>query len=147
MADAELEELSQELLYRLRLDLTPQQGFEAFEHQQLLAVRFHRAARINGPGMSEAKGWMRFFKEHFPRGDQYAELLWVRWRIALLKDAYPGPGVAISHGQAHGHWHVVNPGGLSRCAHSGGTSRGGVGRPGSIPQSPDSSPPEAFQKK
>src|SRR5439155_10627393 len=36
----------------------------------------------------------------------------VRWRIALLKDAYPGPGVAISHGQAHGHWRVVNPGGL-----------------------------------
>ena len=112
MADAELEELRQELLYRLRRDLTPQQGFEAFECHQLLAVRFHRAARMNGPGMSEAKGWMRFFKEHFPRGDQYAELLWVRWRIALLKDAYPGPGVAISHGQAHGHWHVVNPGGL-----------------------------------
>jgi len=62
--------------------------------------------------MSEAKGWMRFFKEHFPRGDKYAELLWGRWRIALLKDAYPGPGVAISHGQAHGHWQVVNPGGL-----------------------------------
>jgi hypothetical protein len=112
VADAELDELRQELLYRLRLDLTPQQGFEAFECHQLLAVRFHRAARINGPGVSEAKGWMRFFKEHFPRGDQYAGLLWVRWRIALLKDAYPGPGVAISHGQAHGHWHVVDPGGL-----------------------------------
>lgn len=36
----------------------------------------------------------------------------MRWRIALLKDAYPGPGVAISYGQADGHWHVVNPGGL-----------------------------------
>jgi hypothetical protein len=87
----ELEELRQELLYRLRRDLTPQQGFEAFECHQLLAVRFHRAARINGPGINEAKGWMRFFKEHFPRRDQYAELLRVRWCIELLKDAYPGP--------------------------------------------------------
>ena len=67
---------------------------------------YQRAWHERGEGLE------RFFKEHFPRGDQYAGLLWVRWRIALSKDAYPGPGVAISHGQAHGHWHVVNPGGL-----------------------------------
>ena len=70
MADAELEELRQELLYRLRRDLTQQQGFEAFECHQLLAVRFHRAARTNGPGMSEAKGWMRFFKVDLPSPPQ-----------------------------------------------------------------------------
>jgi hypothetical protein len=39
LADAELEELRQELLYRLRRDLTPHQGFEAFECDQLASSR------------------------------------------------------------------------------------------------------------
>jgi hypothetical protein len=110
MADVELEELREELLHELRRELTPQQGFEALECHQLLTVRFHRVSRINAPAAGERKGWHQFFHEHFPRGKEHAELLWVRWRNALLKDAYPGPGVAISHGQAHGHWQLTGAG-------------------------------------
>jgi hypothetical protein len=110
MADAELAKLREDLLHELRRDLTPQQGFHALECHQLLTVRFHRASRINAPATGERKGWHQFFSEHFPRGNEHAELLWVRWRNALVKDAYPGPGIAISHGQAHAHWQVSGAG-------------------------------------
>jgi hypothetical protein len=111
-AVAELDELREELLLGLRRNLTPEQGFEAFQQHQLLTIRFHRASRINAPAAGERNGWRQFFNEHFPRGDEHALLLWERWRNALVKDEYPGPGVAISHGQPFGHWRVVNPGGI-----------------------------------
>jgi hypothetical protein len=110
--DSDLPGLREGLLHGLRVDLGPTQGHEAFERHQLLAIRFHRAARLNAPGEGEQRSWMRYFDEHFPRGAEHAELLWVRWRIALVKDEYPGPGVAISHGQPHAHWQMVEPGGL-----------------------------------
>jgi hypothetical protein len=58
------------------------------------------------------RGWMQYFSEHFPRGDEHAERLWIRWRVAQLKDEYPGHGVAVSHGQPHGHWQMIEPWGL-----------------------------------
>ena len=111
MADRELGELREELLLGLRRDL-PEQGFEAFQRHQLLTIRFHRASRVNAPAAGERNGWRQFFREHFPRGDSQALLLWERWRNALVKDEYPGPGVAISHGQPHGHWRIVSSGAL-----------------------------------
>lgn len=110
--DPDLAHLKAGLLRGLRVDLAPDHGQDAFERHQLLAIRFHRVARLNAPDETEKRGWMRYFGEHFPHGDEHAELLWVRWRIALVKDEYPGPGVAISHDQPHAHWKMVEPGGL-----------------------------------
>jgi hypothetical protein len=111
--DPDLAEMRAGLLSGLRVDLGPDQGRDAFERHQLLAIRFHRAARLNAPREGERAGWRLYFREHFPRGDdKEAKLLWDRWRCALIKDEYPGPGVAISHGQPHAHWKVVEPGGL-----------------------------------
>jgi len=108
--DEQLADLKAALLVGLRVGLQPDQGYQAFERHQLLAIRFHRAARTNATGVSERRGWCQYFEEHFPRGDEYAVLLWERWRNALLKDEYPGPGVVISHGQPHAHWQLVDPG-------------------------------------
>jgi hypothetical protein len=108
--DEQVADLKAALLVGLRVALQPDQGYQAFERHQLLAIRFHRAARTNATGVSERKGWCQYFEEHFPRGDEYAVLLWERWRNALLKDEYPGPGVVISHGQRHAHWQLVDPG-------------------------------------
>ena len=53
--------------------------------------------------------WSAFFREHFPRGDEHAELLWHQWRTPLLKDEHPGPGVALSHGSPDAHWQITFP--------------------------------------
>jgi hypothetical protein len=87
--DEQVADLKAALLVGLRVALQPDQGYQAFERHQLLAIRFHRAARTNATGVSERRGWCQYFEEHFPRGDEYAVLLWERWRNALLKDEYP----------------------------------------------------------
>lgn len=108
-ADSELADLRSALVRGLDVTLTPEQGYEAFERHQLLAIRFHRAARLNAPELTERQGWLRYFEEHFPRGRAHAQLLWQEWRGRLVKDEFPGQGVAVSHGQPHAHWKVVEP--------------------------------------
>jgi hypothetical protein len=84
---------------------------EPFERHQLLAIRFHRASRLNGRASeSETATWVRYFAEHFPHGYEHARLLWREWRKPLLKDETPGAGVAISHGQPHMHWRMTSHG-------------------------------------
>jgi hypothetical protein len=109
--DQDLVGIRSSLLGGLRVKLTPQQGVEAFERHQLLAIRFHRAARLNGrAGDCEGQGWSRYFAEHFPRGDTQARLLWSEWRVPLLKDETPGKGIAITHGQPQTHWKMTDRG-------------------------------------
>lgn len=99
------------LLDDLRTRLTPEQGVEAFARHQLLAIRFHRAARLNQRSSDgEGEGWQRYFVDHFPRGAQHARLLWAEWRVPLLKDETPGLGVAITHGQPQAHWLMTSGG-------------------------------------
>lgn len=105
MDDQDLAGIRNSLIGGLRVELTPEQGVEAFERHQLLAIRFHRAARLNDRARDRGgQGWCRYFAEHFPRGDTHAELLWDQWRVPLLKDETPGIGVAIAHGQPETHW-------------------------------------------
>jgi len=107
----ELEAIKQALLEGLRIPLTPAQGVEAFARHQLLAIRFHRAARLNQRSSDrEGQGWCRFFREHFPRGDAHAPLLWGEWRVPLLKDETPGAGIVITHGQGWFHWQMTDVG-------------------------------------
>jgi hypothetical protein len=107
----DLDELRESLLRDLGVKLRPEQGDVAFERHQLLAVRFHRASRLNGrAGEGEGASWRRYFDEHFPRGAQHAKLLWREWRVPLLKDETPGQGVAISHGQPEHHWRMTSHG-------------------------------------
>jgi hypothetical protein len=87
-------------------------GYAAFERHQLLAIRFHRAARLNAPSEGERAGWRTYFREHFPRGDEHAVRLWEDWRCQLVKDELPGKRVAVSHGQPHGHWRIDSKGRL-----------------------------------
>jgi hypothetical protein len=109
----ELDELRASLVRDLGVQLTPEQDDAAFERHQLLAIRFHRAARLNGhAGEGEGATWVRYFAEHFPRGYEHARLLWRAWRVPLLKDETPGAGVAISHGQPHMHWRMTASHGL-----------------------------------
>lgn len=112
MASSTLENLRETLLRGLRVELGPDQGFEAFERHLLLASRFHHAAKLNAPEQGERAAWRQYFGEHFPRGEEHALLLWESWRNTLLKEETPGSGVLISHGQPHGHWRVFDPGGL-----------------------------------
>jgi hypothetical protein len=102
----ELQTLREALLDGLRVELGPDDGRQAFERHQLLAIRFHRAARLNvaGTKTGEQRGWCQYFEEHFPRGGEHGELLFTRWRTTLLKDEMPGRGVLITHGQAEVHW-------------------------------------------
>jgi hypothetical protein len=97
---------------KLRPQLTPEQGYEAFQHHQLLTIRFVRAALTNAVGRDVGlrASWCTFFAEHFPRGDEHAVRLWDYWRTTLCKDEMPGSGVVVSHGQPHGHWKLVDPG-------------------------------------
>jgi hypothetical protein len=107
----QLDALRDQLLAGLREELGPQDKIRAFERHQLLAIRFQRVARLNSPAKDDdGDGWRRYFREHFPRGDAHAHLLWHDWRTALLKDDAPGPGVAITHGQLGPHWTFVHPG-------------------------------------
>jgi hypothetical protein len=109
----DLEQLRRALLRGRPTGLRPDDGDEAFERHQLLAIRFHRAARLNGrASLGEGAEWRLYFAEHFPREDEYADLLWNEWRVALLKDETPGKGVAITHCQPHAHWKTVQPGKL-----------------------------------
>jgi hypothetical protein len=107
----DLVELRASLLRDLGVNLLPEQGDVAFERHQLLAVRFHRASRLNGRA-SEGEGvtWRRYFDEHLVRGAQHADLLWREWRKPLLKDETPGQGIAISHGQPLLHWKMSSHG-------------------------------------
>ena len=113
MEDSQLQELRAALLDGLREHLDPGEGERAFERHQLLAIRFHRVARLNQPWEKkyEGRGWIRFFTEHFPRGDGHAELLWTDWRVTLLKDDSTGPGVSVTHGQPDAHWQISHPSG------------------------------------
>jgi len=111
--ELEVAELKGALLRGLRVELgSPDPGYEAFERHMLLAIRFHRAARLNAPGETERQGWLAYFREHFPGGDEHAQRLWEHWRGRLVKDEFPGPGVAVSHGQPAAHRQLVDPGGL-----------------------------------
>src|SRR2546430_4114499 len=109
--DPELGQLRASLVRDLGVDLQPEQGDVAFERHQLLAIRFHRAARLNQRASDrEGQAWVRYFAEHFPRGYEQARLLWRGWRVPLLKDETPGEGIAISHGQPQLHWQVTSHG-------------------------------------
>jgi hypothetical protein len=49
-----LEALREALLFGLRVELPAENpGYAAFERHQLLAIRFHRASRLNAPGETE----------------------------------------------------------------------------------------------
>jgi len=109
--EQDLADLKTALLRGLRTELPEvEPGYAAFERHQLLAIRFHRAARLNAPEETERQGWLTYFREHFPRGDEHARRLWEDWRGRLVKDEFPGEGVAVSHGQPHAHWQIVDPG-------------------------------------
>jgi hypothetical protein len=79
----DLDQLKASLLRDLGVQLQPEQGDVAFERHQLLAIRFHRAARLNGrAGEGEGGTWVRYFGEHFPRGVEHADLLWaMHWQM------------------------------------------------------------------
>lgn len=112
--DAQLDALSADLLRELRRPLGPDDGAEAFECHQLLAIRVHRAARLYSPQLIlrarqgergvEGKGWNIYFNENWPKASREAELLWKHWRTPLLKDASPGVRVTITHGQRGAHF-------------------------------------------
>ena len=92
----ELTAMANALLQGLRVELTPQQGDAAFERHQLLAIRFHRAARLNERARDrEGQAWCRYFDEHFPRGSDRAELLWEKWRVRLLRMKRQGLGLRL----------------------------------------------------
>jgi hypothetical protein len=109
---SDLPELKASLLRDLGVELRSDQGDQAFERHQLLAIRFNRAARLNRRKSDQRDGtiWNRYFDEHFPRGVEHADLLWNEWRVPLLKDETPGKGVAISHGQPELHWQIMSGG-------------------------------------
>jgi hypothetical protein len=110
-----LDEVQAGLLDRLRASIAPDDGDLAFERHQLLAIRFHQAARLNQPASEgEGRGWIRYFREHFPRGDEHAELLWECWRLPLVKDQSTGPGVLLAHGHPDAHWLEAREGGRPR---------------------------------
>jgi hypothetical protein len=113
MPPDDLTDLRESLLRNLRRSLGPDDGDEAFECHIRLAVRIHRAARLNARRSDgEGDGWRRYFVDYFPEGRNSfddAHFLWRFWRTRLLKDEAP---VAISHGQSGGHWLPVRGGGF-----------------------------------
>lgn len=103
----ELADLGRSLLEGLRVELAPGDGDEAFRRHKLLVVQIHRAALLNQTGKNEGVGWTQFFVSYFPAGRNSASnanLLWRKWRCALVKDGSPRAGVAITHGQPGLHW-------------------------------------------
>lgn len=107
MSSPVLEELRDTLVAGLRPSrrLRLRDGELAFQHHQLLAIRFQAAARLNGRGkVNGRERWATYFREHFPRGDTHAQLLWVRWRTPLLKHEAVGPGVIVAYGRPDAHW-------------------------------------------
>jgi len=109
--DAEISALHSALTRDLRVTLSPDDGLTAFERHQLLAIRFHHCALLNAPAAIKGEGdqWRLFFDTYFPHGGEHATLLWKDWRIGLLKDDAPGPGVVVSHLHPDAHWQLVLP--------------------------------------
>jgi hypothetical protein len=106
--DDEVKRLKASLLRRLRI--APKNGDEAAERHILLAVRFHHAAILNQTVTGEGKGWVEFFKDHFPKRSSVrlpddADRLWLNWRLGLVKGEGPLSGVTMTHGQPEAHWH------------------------------------------
>lgn len=57
---------------------------EAFERHQLLAIRYHRAVKVDSGGRQgggAGNAWTAFFAAHFPRDDHHGDLL---WRLACM---------------------------------------------------------------
>jgi hypothetical protein len=109
----ELDDLRASLLRGRPRELGPDEGDEAFERHILLAVRIHRAARLNQRNLdTEGAGWRRYFVEYFPDGRNWpadADFLWDKWRVGLLKDELPH---GITHGQSGAHWMRLSAGGI-----------------------------------
>lgn len=107
--DLELERLQDSLLWRVHVELSREDGDEAFERHILLAVRINRAALLWGTGNSDQRKWVQFLTTFFP-GDRYTDdvalLLWTDWRNGLVKDGSPRSGVAVAH--RHREWHLVS---------------------------------------
>jgi hypothetical protein len=108
-ADTELDALRASLLSNRPRRFTPEEGLEAFQAHKLLAADVHRAAKLNSHNSdsTETAQWVRYITEHFPEGrnsEDDARLLWIDWRIALLKRGTLGPKVTVTHGQAKAHW-------------------------------------------
>ncbi len=85
-------------------------GAAAVQQHKLLASDVHRAAKLNAHKRDEKEGqqWVRYVTEHFPEGrngQADAMALWTDWRTSLLKRNTVGPGITITHGQSHAHWH------------------------------------------
>jgi hypothetical protein len=103
-----LKRLRYSLLRRQLASLGYDQGAEAFEEHQILAIKIHRAAKLAQSARDrEGEAWMRYFRDFFPsgrNGEAEANLLWIEWRTSLLKNDAPGPSIAITHGQSHIHW-------------------------------------------
>jgi hypothetical protein len=92
--------------------LDPSQGDLAYEGHQLLALRLHRAVRLDRPPKAGGKkAWAVFLREHFPRGDEHAELLRTAWRRPLLRNRPAGRGVVLTFGRPEAHWQQDGPGG------------------------------------
>ncbi len=59
----------------------------------------HRAARLNQTVSGEGNGWTQFVTDYFPVGrnsEDDAKLLWVDWRVGLVKEETPYGGIALS---------------------------------------------------
>lgn len=109
MREPTLDDLHKALLRGLRTSRPLQAGDSelAFERHQLLAARFVRVARLDrAPGAKTREGWHSFFRDHFPRGDEHARLLWSAWRKPLLQRGTTGTRVTITHGQPGVHWRL-----------------------------------------
>lgn len=107
MADA-LDELHDALVAGLGWEIPPQDGMRAFEAHQLLAIRIHRAARLNRHASDgDGQAWVRYFVECFPfprNGENEAVILWKDYRVGLVKDEAPLRGVVITHANDLAHW-------------------------------------------
>ncbi len=110
MTGQERDDLKTSLLRGLRPDapLGPEDGDEAFVRHILLAVRVHRAAKLNQTVVGEGRGWVEFVTDYFPAGRNSAsdaKLIWEDWRVGLVKDETPLGGIALTHGHPELHWH------------------------------------------
>jgi len=109
MREPTLDDLRKALLRGLRTTrpLRADDSDLAFERHQLLAARFVRVARLGrAPGAKTREGWHSFFRDHFPRGDEHARLLWTDWRKPLLQRGTNGTRITITHGQPDVHWRL-----------------------------------------
>ena len=98
----------------MTVQLGPSDGDRAFECHMLLAARIHRAVGLwKTRNDSDTDAWVKFFSDFCPVGRNNpvdARLLFKSWRTRLLKDQYPGHGIAITHGQRHVHWETTDAG-------------------------------------